>query len=135
MLCDCLKDMHLNLGIAHLDFKLENAVFDNNRGLKIIDMESSVPIKARIKGMGGTVGYNAPERYRRTKYSAKYADMFSLGAAGCVLMAETMAEYITGVRDFALFSEIIHFKCNQTGEIIPEELTQLLFNLLSTDPL
>ncbi len=127
--------MHVTIGIAHLDVKLENSVFDNIRGLKFIDMESGVPLKERIKIPGGTVGYNAPERDGKHSYLAEKADMFSLGAAACVLMSETKAEFVTGIRDYALFVEIMNHKCQNQGEKFPDDFTALVFSLLSTDPL
>ena len=130
-----MYDLHVNIGIALLDFKLENSVFDNIRGLKLIDMESGVPLKERIKIAGGTVGYNAPERDGKHSYLAEKADMFSLGAAACVLMSETEAEFVTGIRDYARFVEIMNCKCQNSGEKFPDDFTALVFSLLSTDPL
>ncbi len=85
-LCDCLKDLH-KIGLAHLDIKPENSVFDNKKGLMLIDMESAVPLDKEIQITGGTEGYNAPERDGIIYCSPEKADMFSLGAVASVLMS------------------------------------------------
>jgi serine/threonine protein kinase len=78
-----LRDLH-KIG---LDIKPENSVFDNKKGLMLIDMESAVPLKEKIKMTGGTKGYNAPERDGNNYCSPEKADMFSLGAVASVLMS------------------------------------------------
>ena len=76
-----------NLGIAHLDLKLENIIIDTStREIKLIDFGEAVQFKILGKdkellfsGHRGTVQYMAPESIDSINFSAPKCDVWSCG--------------------------------------------------------
>ena len=70
------------MGLAHLDIKVENVLFDNEYNPKLCDFGFSYDAKTRVFERQGTAGYMAPEMYSGFSskgYEGPLADMFALG--------------------------------------------------------
>ncbi|XXQ32793.1 Protein kinase domain-containing protein [Plasmodiophora brassicae] len=87
MMVDAVAYLH-DIGICHLDIKLENFMFTHPAGvpgrtLKLIDFGLAMPVQDRAKYaplMFGTEGYFAPERrYTCTGAQLKASDVWALG--------------------------------------------------------
>jgi serine/threonine protein kinase len=86
-LIDGISYMH-NIGIAHMDLKLENILVDCiTKKIKIIDFgearvfHDSLHISTIIpdKGIHGTLPYIAPEEFEETEYNPEKVDVWSCG--------------------------------------------------------
>jgi serine/threonine protein kinase len=82
-LLKCLSHMH-EIGVAHLDVKLENILLDHENGevnAFLGDLGLAAPFgpgPAEFTGMVGTPGYMAPELYEQATFSER-VDMWALG--------------------------------------------------------
>lgn len=68
-----VEHLHSRVGVAHLDLKMENILFDTNFNIKICDFGFSEETNTRLYEMNGTQGYMAPEmlhRFSSNGYSA-----------------------------------------------------------------
>ena len=76
-----LMKLHEEVGIAHLDIKLENILIDQNFDVKICDFGFSDDVRTRQHQEKGTEGYKAPEIMSRQSsgYDPQQADIFALG--------------------------------------------------------
>lgn len=86
-LIDGVSYMH-NIGIAHMDLKLENVMVDSvNKKIKIIDFgearvfHDSLHISEIIpdKGLHGSLPYVAPEEFDDKEYNPEKVDVWSCG--------------------------------------------------------
>ena len=75
-----IEYMH-NMGIAHMDLKLENIMIDNNKNIKIIDLGHSTIFKKNLKinGLHGTKQYCSPEQFFNNNYNPEKVDIWNLG--------------------------------------------------------
>ena len=83
---DAVNYIH-TLGVAHLDIKPGNILYDRLRGtIKIIDFGFAIQLKPDmlIRGRRGTKQYMAPEILQYQFYDAQSADIYCLGA--CLLL-------------------------------------------------
>ena len=64
-LFEALDHLHSNIGIAHLDLKLENILFDDKFEIKLCDFGFAEEISTRLYEKNGTMGYMAPEMMNR----------------------------------------------------------------------
>ena len=76
-LVDAIEHMHSN-GVAHLDLKLENLLFDKDFNLKVTDFDLSQSLDSTTLIARGTAGYRAPEIKKGLCYNLKAADVYSL---------------------------------------------------------
>jgi|LauGreDrversion4_2_1035121.scaffolds.fasta_scaffold363499_1 serine/threonine protein kinase len=79
---DTINHLHTRSGLAHLDVKLENILFDEKFEIKICDFGFSEEVSTRLFEKSGTDGYMAPEIHYTSfsrGYSAALADIFALG--------------------------------------------------------
>jgi serine/threonine protein kinase len=84
-LLDAIEYMH-NLGIAHLDLKLENIMIDTqNKTIKIIDFGESRVFNTgnnkiiKEKGQRGTKQYMSPEEFTNLEYNPEKVDVWMCG--------------------------------------------------------
>jgi serine/threonine protein kinase len=90
-LIEGLNHIHFQ-GQAHRDLKLENALLDKNRVLKIADFGLAAPIYGRdgsgvLRTKVGTHQYMAPEVYAEVEYYGSKADLFSCGCMLFIMVA------------------------------------------------
>jgi len=83
-LVDAIEHMHSN-GVAHLDLKLENLLFDKDFNLKVTDFDLSQPLDSTTLIARGTAGYRAPEIKKGLCCDLKAADVYSLGVVLFIL--------------------------------------------------
>lgn len=115
----CMKilDMLHSKGIAHRDIKLENYMFGEDIGLKLIDFGFSCYIKL-CKGNFGTSIYRSPElkeAYKNSSaYPTKYAlsgDIWAQGICFVEIINAKMMEYATEYEEYigktGIFQKII----------------------------
>lgn len=82
--------MHENC-IAHRDLKLENIMLTKSGVIKIADFGKSERFRVAdidlvmVGGLCGTSPYIAPEVYTSTHYSARAADVWSMGVIYMVM--------------------------------------------------
>jgi serine/threonine protein kinase len=60
-IAETIAHIHCGLGMAHLDIKVENVLFDQDCNIKLCDFGFSQDIKTRIFESLGTPSYMAPE--------------------------------------------------------------------------
>jgi serine/threonine protein kinase len=60
-IAQALDHLHTKVGVAHLDMKIENILFDRDYNIKICDFGFSEGIQTRLYEPNGTQGYMAPE--------------------------------------------------------------------------
>jgi protein-serine/threonine kinase len=86
-LIDGVCYMH-NIGIAHMDLKLENIMIDLiNKNVKIIDFGESKVFRNTFcmnqiiveKGLHGSLPYIAPEEFNKNPYNPEKVDVWSCG--------------------------------------------------------
>lgn len=75
--------------IVHRDLKLENALIDGEKNIKIIDFGFSVSTKKEeiLKNFCGTPSYMAPEIVTRKEYNGMYADVWALGVMLYIMLS------------------------------------------------
>lgn len=80
-LLDGIEFLHNNVGVAHLDLKLENILVSDAFELKLCDFGFYEELKSKVCKNRGTHGYRAPETYFQNNdgFDGAKADMFSLG--------------------------------------------------------
>ena len=80
-LLDGIEFLHNNVGVAHLDLKLENILVSDTFDLKLCDFGFYEELKSSVCKNRGTHGYRAPETYFQLNdgFDGAKADMFSLG--------------------------------------------------------
>ncbi|OQY08035.1 MAG: hypothetical protein B6I25_00010 [Planctomycetales bacterium 4572_13] len=78
MVAVALNAMH-EKGFVHCDIKPNNILFNNDGGIKIIDLGQSCKLGQIKKRIQGTPDYIAPEQVRREHLSHR-TDIFNLGA-------------------------------------------------------
>jgi serine/threonine protein kinase len=73
--------LHKEVGLAHLDLKLENVLIDDDFRLKLCDFGFIEDINIRVLTNKGTDGYKAPEIYNYSNegFAGDKADFFALG--------------------------------------------------------
>lgn len=62
-LLDSLDFLHNQIGVAHLDLKLENILISDNFQAKLCDFGFYEELKSKVSKNRGTHGYRAPETY------------------------------------------------------------------------
>ena len=83
-ICKAVEELH-QVGIAHLDLKLENILINSNNEIKLCDFGSSLVFRHSTSGLVtprkhvGTPLYVAPEFESLSKVVPPSADMWSLG--------------------------------------------------------
>lgn len=80
---DGVEYLH-NVGVAHLDLKLENIIVTQGNQIKIIDFGEAVVYKANNKellhqGINGTIQYMPPEMIQYKPYRPDKVDIWSCG--------------------------------------------------------
>lgn len=143
-LLDAVHYLH-NLGIAHMDIKIENIMCNQNTlKIKLIDFGESIVFcynnnNKLIKGLYGTETTAAPEVFLDTSYNADKTDIWSCG----IILYEIIycklpwMKAIDGQPCFDLHKEHITKKNNLLTKIFPyyTPLTKKLFlGMLQVDP-
>lgn len=80
-----LSDLHKN-GIVHRDIKPENVVVGADGYLRVCDFGLSGPPSLETLRSRGTMGYRAPELFRRPAVLALPSDVYSFGAVCCKVL-------------------------------------------------
>lgn len=135
-----IQSIH-NLGICHLDLKLENILLTDKFSPKIADFGAATMNAPNLTNDFGTTVYAAPEFLARKPYDGKKADIFSLGK---ILMVLTYG--IRGFREATsscpFYSYIIEGKeedyWNNIKSIVDydfsKEFMDLYMRMISYDP-
>lgn len=139
-----LKYIH-NIGIAHLDLKLENILIHHNENeikIKVIDFGNAKVFKKfkfdnknefdiiYSKGLCGTLEYSSPEQFTKTFYSPDKADFWALG----IIVFEMFFFKVPWNR--AKLSDNDFYKYNENQNLffnknLPAKYKHLLMNLLN----
>lgn len=103
-------------GIAHMDLKLENVLFDEKSGkATLIDFGLSEKLSANCKKWCGTWDYTCPSILRRESFSNAAADVWSLGTLLFVLLYG-MLPFTRKQRE-----EVMKGKCEHPNVSFPDE--------------
>lgn len=127
-LCSGIKQCH-TAGVAHMDIKLENCLYDNLSGdLKITDFGNSIIFNEGDKfiGVRGTPGFVAPEVKNNDTYCPKLADVWSLGVTFFVLLTAEQPDPDGPLRSLTM-EDIVNNN-------IPPHAVNLLSRMLDSSP-
>lgn len=139
-------------GLAHLDIKLENIIYDASCGIiKLIDFGQSKRVdnetEGKLFGQRGTIEYMAPEIVTEKKYYyGKPADMWSCGIVLYNFIYNNMPWRIASTSDRRFQAFCVYLKKNQLqpqifdtqvlkmSEATVLNLMGLFYGLLQVDP-
>lgn len=130
-----LNAMH-ERGFVHCDIKPNNILFNQNTGVKIIDLGQSCRIGEIKKRIQGTPDYIAPEQVRREHLSHR-TDTFNLGATMYwALTGKNVPTLIPKKNEFGIMvSESQPFKSpHEMYRKIPEGLSGLVMECVKEKP-
>ena len=95
-LCRAVQELH-EMGIAHLDLKLENVLVADDDKFKLCDFGSAAKFvinkKKVVKRKLGTPKYTAPELVMGNSFMAPKADVWSLGIILHIFLTRTFPEH------------------------------------------
>ena len=111
-LCRAVQELH-QMGIAHLDLKLENVLMTDDNSVKLCDFGSATRFIAGkskiVKRKLGTPKYTAPELIQGNSFLPVKADIWSLGTILYLLLTRTFPTHdledpspIIGEKNFTL---------------------------------
>ena len=99
--------MH-NLGVAHMDLKLENIIIDTlNNKIQIIDFGHSkifhdshhIDTIISNKNMYGSLSYIAPEEFLEIEYNPEKVDIWSCGIILYIIIHDSHPWYQASIND------------------------------------
>lgn len=136
---DGLIYMH-NIGIAHMDLKLENIIIDIvNKKIKIIDFghskvfHDSLHIDTFIlnRHMYGSLPYIAPEEFLNTEYNPEKVDIWSCGIILYIIIYNNYPWYKANISDLNYKNYLTNIKSNK---YFFKMYNNVLNKLLNPDP-
>jgi protein-serine/threonine kinase len=148
---DAIEYMH-DIGIAHMDIKLENIMLDlNNHCIKLIDLgEARVFHNAfsneiiKEKGIYGTVQYISPEEFTEKEYNPEKVDIWSLTIMLYELIFKTLPWEIANENDvrYKIFlkntEQFLNKKCYIYNLLFDDnsvlKIKEILINGLNPNP-
>ena len=128
-----------DLGIAHLDLKLENILIDSEYNIKIIDFGTAQVCKLNkktflIKGPYTTLQYASPEQFTNVLYLPTKSDLWSFGIILICILKNSYIWQTATAND----PNFCNFKKNKHGFLSSLKLDSTyfftLYNLLDIDP-
>jgi len=145
-LVEAVEHMH-SQGVAHLDLKLENLLFDKDCNLKVTDFDLSQSIDSTGLIARGTPGYRAPEVKKGVCYNFQVADVYSLATILFIMITGTpaYAEVNKGLGlEFDAFYRLlrknnqrfweIHASYKNDPDFYSEDLIDLINGMLMEEP-
>ena len=137
-LIDGISYMH-NIGIAHMDLKLENVLVDCiTKKIKIIDFgearvfHDSLHISTIIpdKGLHGTLPYIAPEEFDDNEYNPEKVDVWSCGIILYEIIYKTLPWYKANITDNRYKKYLYNRSTNNCDSFLPHYPTRNLLLLM-----
>jgi len=129
-LAGALEYIH-NQGMAHLDVKPRNILFDSNQGAHLVDFSLAEPLNCQILKGGGTPAYQSPEQ-RQGEAPAVADDVYAFAAL--------LYELITGCLPFGVNPSLtcleplaLPLRPSDSSSAF-SELTELVHATLGSDP-
>lgn len=142
-LLDGIDYMH-NIGIAHMDIKLENIMIDtNNKQIKIIDFgesrvfHDSLHISSIIpeKGLHGSLPYIAPEEFENKEYNPEKVDVWSCGIILYAIIYNSIPWYKADISDLLFKKFLLCCNVNKFDICLPETtFRNMLIKMLNPNP-
>jgi protein-serine/threonine kinase len=133
--------MH-NLGIAHMDLKLENIIIDTlNNKIKIIDFGNSKVFHDSLhkdtvilhRNIHGSMSYIAPEEFLEIEYNPEKVDVWSCGIILYIIIYNKFPWFKALTSDFN-YKNYIKFINNNNNNKFFIEYDNILKKLLNPNP-
>lgn len=132
-ICEAVRFLHCDLGVAHRDLKAENILIDNTGTIRVIDFGLSHECNAEslLQTKCGSPRYVAPEIYSGGSAYTRAVDLWSLG----ILLFYIVTGYFPFDGDSrAILGERVMHKEVKFPEYLSRQLCDLISGLLRKDP-
>ena len=143
-LCSAVFYLHTGYGLAHLDIKPDNLVFNDANQLALIDLGHTEKIGASIHHATGTAMYRPREVETGATYQVAPADIYSLAMTILVIMIQdlpfgkvdrqTLNRIYTRSGTRESFFRILYGSFRNVDERHPAEVQELLYRCLNPNP-